>query len=165
VVKRRRQRIRVAAVAHIHADHVEARIPRPRAIPACTASWTSPPARAPGPVRPARRSASLPVAMAQHTAAVRRIHLNLFRFGGNRNGGRGRKLPTIVCRCPFASQRRGSNGVTTPAVRRRRVNLFIFWIFGVTEAHLTRELGLAKARLGENQGTLGRLEGIEPSTS
>jgi hypothetical protein len=151
VVERGRQRIRAAAVAHVHADHVAAGIPGARGNALNVARVpTSPQARGPAPAS-AAAPVLAPAASGNGTArgCHRRVHLDGLRTeeAGRRTG---KKLPTIVCRWPLLRPRRGSNGVShsgSPGGVGVKISSGFFRGF---LGHGTRQLGPRHSGSGAN---------------
>ena len=113
--------IRAAAVAHIHADDIAAGIPGARGDALNVARVR----RALKPVnqhhgQPAgAHRLRLPVAMAEHAAAIGRVHLDRLRDSRQAEGGPGKKIPDNRLQVAVAQAApRLKRREATPAVRR-----------------------------------------------
>ena len=79
------------------------------------------------------------------------------------NAGRGRKLPTMVCRWPLLSPRRGSNGGEPRGDGSAVGSMLQF--HGFSGSRRLEPTGFITVALLARAGNLGRRVGIEPTTS
>ena len=172
VVERGRQRVRVRAVAHVHADHVAARIPCARgnalnvagvgrAFKAMNQHHREPR----GPLR-----LGLPVAMAQHAAAIRGIHLDRFGDGGEPKRRTGQiiandRLQVAVAEAAARLKRRQTRQ-RRRSVAAASLNSAIFMGFrGHGDSAIQPTGPIVPPAVCADWDALGRLVGIEPTTS
>jgi len=128
VVQCGRQRIRAAAIAHVHADHVEAGLPGSRrdALHVAGIRGTLKAMHQHQSEPPGLNLLSLPVAMAQDHASVRRVHLDGFRHAGNAKRRTGKIIPHNGLQVPVAqAAARLEIGEPLSQAGRVRVNPFV----------------------------------------
>ena len=107
----------------------------------------------------------LPVAMAEHAAAVGRVHLDRLRYSRKPEGRPGKKIPHNRLQVAVGEAARAAQTEETPpAVRSGGIGRLTA-LSRILRGHGNSELGNRGCQPCAVREKLGRLVGIEPTTS